>query len=81
MSDRRDKAVPAVYVRVWRGGKFPMLHRLRTRFRNTPEWAPPTGHVEGGETPKQAAVRELREELGMVGRYVEKATLGAIFAP
>ena len=29
-------------------------------------WAPPGGHLEGGETPMRAALRECREELGVV---------------
>ena len=32
-------------------------------FPNT--WALCTGHVENGETPKEAALRELNEELGV----------------
>ena len=28
-------------------------------------WAPPGGHLEAGETPREAAVREAREELGI----------------
>ena len=29
-------------------------------------WAPPGGHLEPGETPTSAALRECREELGVV---------------
>jgi len=31
-------------------------------------WLFPKGHVEAGETAKQAAVREIREEAGVDGR-------------
>jgi 8-oxo-dGTP pyrophosphatase MutT (NUDIX family) len=33
-------------------------------------WQLPKGHVEEGETPEQAAVREVREETGVTGRVV-----------
>lgn len=33
-------------------------------------WQLPKGHIELGETPQQAAVREVREETGVSGRVV-----------
>jgi ADP-ribose pyrophosphatase YjhB (NUDIX family) len=39
-------------------------------------WSLPKGHVEEGETPEQAALREVHEETGLVGRIV--APLGVI---
>lgn len=30
------------------------------------DWIPPGGHLEPGETPSQAAIREMQEELGVV---------------
>ena len=33
-------------------------------------WQLPKGHIEPGETPEQAAVREVREETGVAGRVV-----------
>jgi 8-oxo-dGTP pyrophosphatase MutT (NUDIX family) len=33
-------------------------------------WQLPKGHIEEGETPEQAAVREVREETGVSGRIV-----------
>jgi 8-oxo-dGTP pyrophosphatase MutT (NUDIX family) len=40
------------------------------------EWCLPKGHLEGGETPEQAAVREIAEETGITGRVID--TLGTI---
>lgn len=33
-------------------------------------WSLPKGHIEPGETPEQAAVREVAEETGIIGRIV-----------
>lgn len=34
-------------------------------------WVLPKGHIERGETPRKAALRELREEAGVVGKIVQ----------
>ena len=38
--------------------------------RSGRRWQLPKGHIEVGETPEQAAVREIREETGVTGRIV-----------
>lgn len=40
------------------------------------EWCLPKGHLEGEETPEQAAIREIAEETGIRGEIV--ARLGTI---
>ena len=40
------------------------------------EWCLPKGHLEDGETPEDAAVREIEEETGIRGRVVD--SLGTI---
>src|SRR3989304_2211891 len=35
---------------------------IRDPYEN---WGLPKGHIEGGETPEQAAVREVEEETGL----------------
>jgi 8-oxo-dGTP pyrophosphatase MutT (NUDIX family) len=40
------------------------------------EWCLPKGHLEDGETPEQAAVREIAEETGIHGRVI--SALGTI---
>ncbi len=45
---------------------------LLVRARRDPtQWVFPKGHVELGETPEAAAVREVREEAGVRARIVE----------
>jgi 8-oxo-dGTP pyrophosphatase MutT (NUDIX family) len=34
------------------------------------EWCLPKGHLERGETPQEAAVREIAEETGITGRVI-----------
>lgn len=40
---------------------------IRDPYNN---WGLPKGHIEGGETPEQAAVREVEEETGLIGLSV-----------
>lgn len=35
------------------------------------KWLPPGGHIEGGETPDEAAIRETREEVGLEVELVD----------
>ena len=52
----------AVYAR--RGDEV-----LVIKHRRLGTWLPIGGELEAGETPLDAAVRELREETGLVGRF------------
>jgi len=55
----------AVYAR--RGG--PGGEVLVIQHRRLATWLPVGGELEPGETPLEAAVRELREETGLPGRF------------
>jgi 8-oxo-dGTP pyrophosphatase MutT (NUDIX family) len=60
-----------------RSGPVPqgaLIGRLDRRGRLL--WSLPKGHLEGGESPEQAAIREVQEETGIRGRVVTK--LGVI---
>ena len=56
----------AVYAR--RGDRL-----LVIRHRRLGTWLPIGGELEAGETPLEAAVRELGEETGLQGRFVPLA--------
>lgn len=59
MSERRAFSV-AVYAR--RDDRVLVIEHRRLKT-----WLPIGGELETGETPREAAVRELREETGIVG--------------
>ncbi|NKB20088.1 MAG: NUDIX domain-containing protein [Alphaproteobacteria bacterium] len=51
---------PGVAVVIWFGGKV-----LAVQHSYIQDWGLPGGSIDTGEEPKQAAVREMKEELGL----------------
>lgn len=60
----RNKAVPAVYVFLERDGKFLLMRRANTGYEDG-NYQNPAGHVDAGELPIEAAIREAKEEVGV----------------
>jgi 8-oxo-dGTP pyrophosphatase MutT (NUDIX family) len=58
---------------VVRPGKAEPRILLVTARRNPGNWIFPKGHVEAGESPKDAALREAREEAGVEGKVISPA--------
>lgn len=46
-------------------GRLLLIHHVKSGL-----WLPPGGHIEPGETPAEAALRELREETGLEAQIV-----------
>src|SRR4051812_47993087 len=60
----RFKAIPAGYLILERNGKVVLIRRRNTGYRDG-EYTLPTGHVEEGESPAEATLREGKEEVGV----------------
>ena len=74
MSDPRsypDRPILAVSAVVWRDGRFVVVRRARPPAQGV--FTLPGGGVEAGETLKQAVVRELREETGLIVEPIDVA--------
>lgn len=68
MTAARNSLVPASYVYLLREGRVLLQERQNTGYMDGHWVAGAAGHVECGETARQAAVREAAEELGIVVR-------------
>ena len=69
--------IPASYVFLRKGGDVLLQLRHNTGYMDGCWVAGAAGHVEPGETARQAAVREAREELGVILRP-EDLTLATV---
>lgn len=64
-TERSRSGFPVVvHLLVRSPGGLALLRRAGTGLADGC-WAPPGGHLEPGETPREAAVRECAEELGL----------------
>ena len=64
--DRKHAAVTMTIVGDRKGtGAFILTRRAARMNRNAGQWALPGGRLDGDETPEEAALRELREEVGL----------------
>src|SRR6266704_3029054 len=59
----KQSANVGVSVLVRKGDRILLEKREHTHGAGT--WGPPSGHIDYGETPEQAAIRETQEETGV----------------
>lgn len=71
--DAVERSAGAVLVRSVGGAREGLVIRVRAAA-----WEIPKGHVEEGETPEAAALRELAEETAFAGDARIDALLGAV---
>jgi 8-oxo-dGTP diphosphatase len=64
-NERRAFSVAVYARRGGAGGEVLVIHHKRLDT-----WLPIGGELEAGETPLEAAIRELREETGLAGTFV-----------
>jgi 8-oxo-dGTP pyrophosphatase MutT (NUDIX family) len=60
----RNKAVTAVYLFLKKDGKILLARRCNTGYQDG-NYQVPAGHIDAGELPTQAAIREGKEEVGI----------------
>jgi 8-oxo-dGTP pyrophosphatase MutT (NUDIX family) len=63
--DLQGRPLDGRMVGVAGGAAFLLCRRAAKLRRHAGQWALPGGRLDAGETPLQAAVREVREELGL----------------
>ena len=64
MIKERFKIVPSVYLVLIKDNKILLSRRYNTGYFDT-YYSFPAGHLDGGETLKQAMIRETSEEIGI----------------
>ena len=74
---RKKRKIPTVFEEsaggvVYRLGDEGRIEVVLIGVKGGTVWALPKGHIELGETPEQAAVREVKEETGIDAEIVDK---------
>ncbi|MBK1665298.1 hypothetical protein CKO38_10925 [Rhodospirillum rubrum] len=62
-------AVASTLICCLRADRLLLLRRRKAPFAD--HWVPPGGKIEAGESPRQCALRELREETGLEAPRLE----------
>ena len=67
-----NKVIPTVQIYLEKDNQYLMLYRNKKKNdMNQGKWLGVGGHIEEGETPFQAVVREVKEETGLTLKSAE----------
>lgn len=69
---REFSAGGIVFKKTPNGPKFLLIKNMAMRDPNKSYWGFPKGHLNEGESSKEAALREVKEEVGLEVEIVEK---------
>jgi len=76
----RNKAVTAVYLFLKKDGKILIARRCNTGYQDG-NYQVPAGHIDAGELPTEAMIREAREEIGINLKKEDLRLVHASFRP
>jgi len=76
----RNKAVPAVYLILQKDGKILLARRKGSNYFDG-WYAFPAGHVEAGELPLAALVREAKEEIDILIKKEDAKLIYTMYRP
>ena len=80
MKAPRNSATTAVYLILEKDGKVLLARRCNTGYQDG-NYQVPAGHIDAGELPTEALIREMKEELGIALRHDDLRFVHASFRP
>jgi len=71
---KNSKPIVSVDVFIYKNNQI-LLGKRKDSFTEIPAFAPPGGHLENGETLRNCALREVKEETGLTVRLEDVVTI------